>query len=90
MLPISRNELVSVAKPPTDWEKLWEQYMNSYENWKQLFESFQKANTDMQQRFIDRMGKAAKEASPDTTKQFGENLQMTMNEAGKAAFKTFG
>ncbi len=55
MLPFSRNELVSVTKPPIEWEKLWEQYMNSYENWKQLFESFQKANTDMQQGFIDLM-----------------------------------
>ncbi len=90
MLPFSRNEFVSVAKPPTEWEKLWEQYINSYENWKQLFGSVQKASTDMHQRFNDVMGAAEKKSSSDTMKQFGENWQKAMNQAGIDAFKTFG
>jgi len=74
---------VSVARPPPEWEKLWEQYMKSYENWKQLFDSIQKASEDMQQRFNDVLEKAAKESSSDIMKQFEENLQNVMNQANR-------
>ena len=34
-----------------DWQRLWNDYTKSFENWKQMFESIQKANSEMQHSF---------------------------------------
>lgn len=82
--------IMSDSTKSNDWEKLWSDYANSLNNWKQMFESMQKANEEMQARFNTVMEKAAKESSLETMKSFGENWQKAINKAGLDAYKSFG
>ena len=81
---------MSESGTSNEWDKLWQEYTKSLENWRSLFESVQKATSDMQQKFNQVMEKAGKESSADTMKQFGENWQKAMSQAGLDTFKTFG
>jgi hypothetical protein len=38
-------------KSETDWESLWKEYTRALENWRQMYESVQKASLEMQRRF---------------------------------------
>ena len=55
------NSMSESEGQSNDWEKLWQDYSKSLENWKQLFESVQKANAEMQEKFNQVMEKAVKE-----------------------------
>jgi len=73
-----------------DWDKMWQEYTSALDQWKLIFDSFQKACVDMQQKYNNVMEKAATESSKDTMKEFGENWQKAMNEYTGNAFKQFG
>ena len=64
-----------------DWQSLWDEYTRSFENWKRMVESVQRASSDMQRSFNQVMEKAASESSADTMKKFGETWQRAMSEA---------
>ena len=69
---------MSETENSNEWEKLWQDYTKSLENWMKLFESVKNASIEMQQKFNIVMEKAVKESSADTVKQFGENWQKAM------------
>ena len=73
-----------------DWDTLWNEYSNALEKWREVFETFQKSTTEMQEKYNEVMQKASTESSKDTMKEFGENWQKAMNDAGINAFKQFG
>jgi len=75
MLPHGSTYLLDYSKPETNWESLWKEYIIALENWKQMYESVQKASLEMQQRFNEVIEKAVKESSFETLQQFGENWQ---------------
>ncbi len=87
----SEHQTIPMSKqPPNDWQKLWDDYTKSFETWKQMFESIQKAGAEMQANFNRVIEKAAKESSSDTMKQFGDNWKKAMSTADMDAFKQFG
>ena len=60
------------------WQKLWDDYTRSFENWKIMFESMQKAAAEMQENFNRVWTKASAESSPETMLSFGTNWQKAM------------
>ncbi len=80
---------MSKEEKSNEWDLLWQEYTNSLENWKTLFEKIQNANKDLQAKFNEVWEKATKESSLETTKSFGENWQKSLNDAGMKYFKEF-
>ena len=80
---------MSKDEKSNEWDSLWQEYTKSLENWKNLFEQVQTANSDMQAKFNEVWEKATKESSLDTMKLFGENWQKALNEAGMKSFQEF-
>ena len=76
-----------MSKSENGWDLLWQEYMKSLENWKELFEQMRTASDDMQSKFNNVWEKAVKESSADTLKLFGENWQQALNEAGIKSFQ---
>ena len=77
------------TKPTTDWDKLWQEYTNVLEKWKEVFQTFQNTTLEMQKKYSEVMEQAATTSSKDTMKQFGENWQKSLNQAGNDTFKQF-
>ncbi|RNJ78410.1 MAG: hypothetical protein EB829_04640 [Nitrosopumilus sp. H8] len=67
-----------------EWDSLWQEYTESLENWRSLFEQIQTASADVQTKFGRVWEKATAESSADTIKTFSENWQKSMGESGAA------
>ena len=57
------------TKPTTDWDKLWQEYTNVLEKWKEVFQIFQNTTLEMQKKYSEVMEQAATSSSKDTMKQ---------------------
>ena len=80
---------MSTDSKNNEWDSLWGEYLKSLENWKSLFEQIQNASNDMQTKFNQVWEKASAESSPETIKDFTENLQKSMTDAGMKSFRDF-
>ena len=83
---MSNNE----QKGRNEWEKLWNEYSGSLENWRRIFDEVLKANSEMQTKFSAVVEKASKESNLETMKQFGDSWQKAMTDAGIKSVKEFG
>jgi DNA mismatch repair ATPase MutS len=82
-------KLMSKDSKTNEWDSLWGEYSKSLENWKSIFEQFQKASNDMQTKFNQVWEKASAESSPETIKDFTENWQKSMTDTDASVFKQF-
>ena len=82
-------KLMSKDSKTNEWDSLWGEYSKSLENWKSIFEQFQKASNDMQTKFNQVWEKASAESSPETIKDFTENWQKSMTDTNASVFKQF-
>jgi len=78
-----------MSEEKSEWGPLWDNFNKALDNWKQIFESMQKANIQMQEEYNKVMEKATQEGSVDTMRQFGENWLKCLTDAGFVAFKEF-
>ena len=82
-------KLMSKNSKTNEWDSLWGEYSKSLENWKSIFEQFQKASNDMQTKFNQVWEKASAESSPETIKDFTESWQKSMTDTNASVFKQF-
>ena len=54
---------MSEQEKNNEWDSLWQQYTQSLEGWKSLFEQIQNASNDMQAKFNQVWDKATVESS---------------------------
>ena len=91
--PLKNNDgfikLMSTDSKNNEWDSLWGEYSKSLENWKSIFEQFQKVSNDLQTKFNQVWEKASAESSPETIKDFTENWQKSMSDTGMTSFKDF-
>ena len=73
-----------------NWDKLWAEYNKSLKTWLQVFESLQKASSEVQAKYNEVMARVLSGSDQNTVNQFTENWQKTMSEAALNAFKQFG
>jgi len=48
---------MSDPKSYGDWDTLWNEYSNALEKWREVFETFQKSTTEMQEKYNQVMQK---------------------------------
>jgi hypothetical protein len=81
---------MSKENPPKDWDKLWIEYNKLLKTWMDIFESLQKATSDVQSKYNEAMAMALKDSSEKTMSEFNENWQKSMGVVGINMFKQFG
>ncbi len=82
--------IMSKNSKASDWDSLWTEYTKALKKWMRDFESLQKTNMEVQEKYKEVMSKAVSESSQKTMREFQENWQKAMTQAGAAAFKQFG
>ncbi len=85
MYNMAKNE-----RSANNWTKLWNEYSSALEKWRQSFQSFQKANAEIQTKYGEVMQKAFNESSQTNMNQFLDSWKKAMDQAGLNAFKEFG